>query len=65
MTDDDICDHETQRFDEERCGSTGRQYILNRELMQDLGGVVESKKPIPFDMVREGKVGFSVEPCYC
>ena len=31
--------------------------ILNRELMQDLGGEVERKKPIPFDMVKEGKVG--------
>ena len=35
--------------------------ILNRELMQDLGGEVERKKPIPFDMVKEGKVG--IQPC--
>ena len=36
--------------------------ILNLELMQDLEGDVEDKDPIPFDVVKEGKV-VTVLPC--
>jgi hypothetical protein len=38
------------------CGSTGSLYILNVKLLQDLEGVVEENEPVPFDVVKEGKV---------